>query len=371
MSDEDQGGAVFAIKREQQIGNFVPGLAIEVAGGLIGEQNGRAPVKGPGQRHPLLFAAGELRRQVVQAFAKSQLLKQRAGIAPALAIAGAAQQRRQLDVLQGVERRDQHKRLKNKTNVLRPQRRPRLFIHPVQRFAQHQYFPAAAIVEAGEDRQQGRFTGTRLADQGDGLPRFDNQLNSGKDGELMLPLTDGLLKMMNFKYVFRWHVPFLLLFLFTCRAMAADTLLILGDSLSAGYRMAANAAWPALLKQHQPRWVLVELGGNDGLRGFPPQQTEQTLRTIIKDIKAANAEPLLMQIHLPANYGRRYNEAFGAIYPALAKEFAIPLLPFFMEEVYLKPQWMQDDGIHPNRDAQPFIADWMAKRLAPLVNHDS
>lgn len=153
--------------------------------------------------------------------------------------------------------------------------------------------------------------------------------------------------MMNFKYVFRWHVPFLLLFLFTCRAMAADTLLILGDSLSAGYRMAANAAWPALLneqwqaktpvvnasisgdtsqqglarlpallKQHQPRWVLVELGGNDGLRGFPPQQTERTLRTIIKDIKAANAEPLLMQIHLPANYGRRYNEAFGAIYPA-------------------------------------------------------
>jgi hypothetical protein len=71
--------------------------------------------------------------------------------------------------------------------VLRPQRRPRLFIHPVQRFAQHRYFPAAAIVQAGEDRQQGRFTGTRLANQGDGLPRFDNQLNSGKDGKLMLP----------------------------------------------------------------------------------------------------------------------------------------------------------------------------------------
>jgi hypothetical protein len=123
---------------------------------------------------------------MVQAFAKPQLLKQRAGIAPALAIAGAAQQRRQLDVLQGVERWDQHKRLKNKTNVLRPPR-PRLFIHPVQRFAQHRDFAAAAIVQAGEDRQQGRFTGTRLANQGDGLPRFDNQLNSGKDGELMLP----------------------------------------------------------------------------------------------------------------------------------------------------------------------------------------
>ena len=63
--------------------------------------------------------------------------------------------------------------------------------------------------------------------------------------------------------------------------------------------------------------------------GFPPQQTEQTLRTIIKDIKAANAGPLLMQIHLPANYGRRYNEAFGAIYPALAKSSLFLSCPFF------------------------------------------
>ncbi|AZI88570.1 multifunctional acyl-CoA thioesterase I/protease I/lysophospholipase L1 [Kosakonia cowanii] len=208
--------------------------------------------------------------------------------------------------------------------------------------------------------------------------------------------------MMNFNNVFRWHLPFLFLLLLTFRAAAADTLLILGDSLSAGYRMAATAAWPALLnnkwqqqpvvvnasisgdtsqqglarlpallKEHKPRWVLVELGGNDGLRGFPPQQTEQTLRQIIQTVKSADAKPLLMQIRLPANYGRRYTEAFGAIYPKLSSELDVPLLPFFMEEVYLKPQWMQDDGIHPNRDAQPFIADWMATRLAPLVNHAS
>ncbi|MEH5098709.1 multifunctional acyl-CoA thioesterase I/protease I/lysophospholipase L1 [Atlantibacter hermannii] len=209
--------------------------------------------------------------------------------------------------------------------------------------------------------------------------------------------------MMNFNNVFRWHWPFLLLALLTFRAAAADTLLILGDSLSAGYRMSASAAWPALLndkwqsrdvnvvnasisgdtaaqglsrlpallKQHQPRWVLVELGGNDGLRGFQPNAIASTLRQILTQVKAANAEPLIMQIRLPANYGRRYNEAFSAIYPDLAKEFDIPLLPFFMEEVYLKPQWMQDDGIHPNRDAQPFIADWMEMRLAPLVKHDS
>ncbi len=183
-------------------------------------------------------------------------------------------------------------------------------------------------------------------------------------------------------------------------ATAADKLLVLGDSLSAGYRMSAAAAWPALLnnkwqnspdvingsisgdtatqglarlpallKIHQPRWVLIELGGNDGLRGFAPQKIEQDLQQIIKLVKAADAQPLLMQIRLPANYGRRYTESFTAIYPKLAKNNAIPLVPFFMEQVYLKPEWMQQDGIHPNPDAQPFIAGLMDKELAPLVNH--
>ncbi|WP_191091590.1 multifunctional acyl-CoA thioesterase I/protease I/lysophospholipase L1 [Affinibrenneria salicis] len=211
---------------------------------------------------------------------------------------------------------------------------------------------------------------------------------------------------MNFKNVFRWHISaFLLLGLFSLRAVAADTLLVLGDSLSAGYRMPAASAWPALLdqkwqaapggtkiinasisgdtaaqglarlpallKQHQPRWVLVELGGNDGLRGFPPQNIERDLTQIITQIKQAQAQPLLVQIKLPSNYGRRYNDLFSALYPRLAQQFDIPLLPFFMEQVYLRPEWMQDDGIHPNRDAQPFIADWMGQRLTPLVNHES
>ncbi|WP_426767576.1 multifunctional acyl-CoA thioesterase I/protease I/lysophospholipase L1 [Erwinia aphidicola] len=207
---------------------------------------------------------------------------------------------------------------------------------------------------------------------------------------------------MNFKNVFRWHYPVLLLLaLMTLRATAADTLLVLGDSLSAGYRMSATAAWPALLndkwqkspliingsisgdtatqglarlpallKQHQPRWVLIELGGNDGLRGFPPQQVEQDLNQIISQVKAANAQPLLMQVMLPANYGKRYTQSFAAIYPKVAKQYSIPLVPFFMEQVYLKPEWMQDDGIHPNPAAQPFIAELMAKELAPLVKHE-
>ncbi|WP_036645646.1 multifunctional acyl-CoA thioesterase I/protease I/lysophospholipase L1 [Pantoea sp. A4] len=206
--------------------------------------------------------------------------------------------------------------------------------------------------------------------------------------------------MMNRNNVFRWHYPFLFLLLLVSRFASADTLLILGDSLSAGYRMAGSAAWPnllaqqwqpqtkvinasisgdtaeqglarlpALLKQHQPQWVLIELGGNDGLRGFPPANVSQVLGKVIDEVKAANAQPLLMQIRLPANYGRRYTESFSAIYPALAQQYHVPLVPFFMEQVYLKPEWMQQDGIHPNPDAQPFIADLMAKTLAPLVKH--
>ncbi|WP_315708061.1 multifunctional acyl-CoA thioesterase I/protease I/lysophospholipase L1 [Brenneria uluponensis] len=212
--------------------------------------------------------------------------------------------------------------------------------------------------------------------------------------------------MMNFKNVFRWHfLVLLLLVLLSVRALAANTLLVLGDSLSAGYRIPAATAWPALLnqkwqnapdgvkiinasisgdtaaqglarlpallRQHQPRWVLIELGGNDGLRGFPPQNLEKDLARIITRVKEAKIEPLLMQIRLPTNYGRRYTESFSAVYPRLSKRFNIPLLPFFMEQVYLKPEWIQEDGIHPTRDAQPFIADWMAKQLKPLVKHGS
>ncbi|MDU7481102.1 MAG: multifunctional acyl-CoA thioesterase I/protease I/lysophospholipase L1 [Hafnia alvei] len=209
---------------------------------------------------------------------------------------------------------------------------------------------------------------------------------------------------MNFKNIFRWHIPFLLLFSLLCgRAMAADTLLILGDSLSAGYRLPIADSWatrlaqqwqkttppvsvvngsisgdtadqglarlPALLKQHQPRWVLIELGANDGLRGFAPADIETALGKIITQVQQAKAQPLLMQIQLPPNYGRRYTEAFAAIYPKLAKQHQIPFIPFYMEQVALKPEWMQQDGLHPNGKAQPFIAQWMSEQLHPLLTN--
>lgn len=145
---------------------------------------------------------------------------------------------------------------------------------------------------------------------------------------------------------------------------------VINASISGDTSAQALARLPQLLTLHRPQWILVETGGNDGLRGFDPQSVQQNLGKIITLIKAAGAQPLLMQIRLPNNYGRRYNTLFSAIYPRLAQQYHIPLIRFFMEQVYLKPEWIQADGVHPTPDAQPFIADIMDKQLAPVVKSE-
>ncbi|MDX3772899.1 arylesterase [Chromatiaceae bacterium AAb-1] len=181
----------------------------------------------------------------------------------------------------------------------------------------------------------------------------------------------------------------------------AHTLLILGDSLSAGYGMQQQQGWvhllqqqltkeqspvtlinasisgettggalarlPALLKQHQPDTVLVELGGNDGLRGFSPDLINNNLSRIIELIQQHNATAVLMQIRIPPNYGPRYLEKFSAIYPELAQQHQITLWPFFMEQIATNPDLMLPDGIHPNVEAQPEITAIMAKLLQELL----
>jgi acyl-CoA thioesterase-1 len=207
---------------------------------------------------------------------------------------------------------------------------------------------------------------------------------------------------MSFKNIIRWHLPFLLLLgMFTVRPVFAETLLILGDSLSAGYRLPADQAWPTLmankfqqdnknitvvnasisghtasqslaqlpelLKKHQPKWVLIELGANDGLQGLAVDSLREDLSAIIAQVQQAGGRPLLMQIRIPPNYGVRYTNAFSAIYPQLAEKYAIPLLPFFMERIILNDRLIQSDQIHPNGDAQPIIADIVAQDLAPYL----
>lgn len=193
----------------------------------------------------------------------------------------------------------------------------------------------------------------------------------------------------------------LLLVVFFSTNASSNTLLVLGDSLSAGYNMSIEQAWPnllgdalknkgksvtvingsisgdttgnglsrlpSLLEQHKPDSVLIELGANDGLRGFPPQLVENNLKTMIETIQAQNSQVILMQIRIPPNYGKRYSEAFSQLYPTIASEKSVPLIPFFLEQVIVKPEWMMQDGLHPKPDAQPWIADFMAEQLEPLL----
>ncbi len=187
----------------------------------------------------------------------------------------------------------------------------------------------------------------------------------------------------------------LLLMVFTVGGAWAKpvSILILGDSLSASYGMDEQDGWveilqqrhdslniinasvsgetsggalrrlPSLLDHHQPQWIFIELGGNDGLRGFAPTITQRNLDKIISRSQASGSQVLLSQVMLPPNYGRRYTEQFAQVFQTLNEQHQLTLVPFFMEPIAPQPQLMQADGIHPNKQAQPLIADFMEKWL--------
>ncbi|QQX78689.1 arylesterase [Shewanella sp. KX20019] len=182
---------------------------------------------------------------------------------------------------------------------------------------------------------------------------------------------------------------FAILFLFSSFPLSAAPILILGDSLSASYGMPENEGWvhllrskmpehtiingsvsgetsagglrrlPALLESASPEVLLVELGGNDGLRGFPPKQLKNNLTKIIELAKTKQIKVLLSEIMVPPNYGPRYASQISQVYKELAVEHDITLMPFFMEAIVIDSSLMQRDGIHPNAKAQPQIAEFM------------
>ncbi|GIU50145.1 arylesterase [Shewanella marinintestina] len=180
-----------------------------------------------------------------------------------------------------------------------------------------------------------------------------------------------------------------LLLVFSSFGLSATPILILGDSLSASYGMPENQGWvqllrekmpnssiingsvsgetsagglrrlPALLESAQPKILLIELGGNDGLRGFPPKQLKNNLTKIIELAKAQQVKVLLSEIMVPPNYGPRYASQINTVYKDLATEHDVTLMPFFMEQIVIDPSLMQRDGIHPNQKAQIIIAEFM------------
>lgn len=182
---------------------------------------------------------------------------------------------------------------------------------------------------------------------------------------------------------------------------ASKTVLVLGDSLSAEYGLARGSGWvallekklqaekidarivnasisgettsggrarlPALLDQHKPDVVVIELGGNDALRGLALNSTEDNLATMIAASQKIKARVLLVGMQIPPNYGRDYAQKFAAIYARLAKDKKTDLVPFLLEVVAEQPQLFQGDRIHPTAEAQPLILNNVWPHLKPML----
>ncbi|NND44197.1 MAG: arylesterase [Xanthomonadales bacterium] len=184
-------------------------------------------------------------------------------------------------------------------------------------------------------------------------------------------------------------------------AAKPPAILIVGDSISAGYGMTLDESWPrllqdrldreglsyrvvnasitgettqgglarlpGLLERHRPEIVVLELGGNDGLRGLDIRATRENLAMMIRDSQAAGATVLLTGIQLPPNYGERYTRLFRDLYAELAEQNGTLLVPFLLEGVALEAGMMQADGIHPSVAAQPVLLDHVWTALSAVL----
>ena len=195
------------------------------------------------------------------------------------------------------------------------------------------------------------------------------------------------------------------MFIFAAPAAAAPpVILILGDSLSSGYGLDLRKGWVALLEQrlanekfphrvvnasitgdttrsgrarlpraleqHRPAVVIIELGGNDGLRGLPLSQPRENLAAMVALAQKHNAKVLLVGMRLPSNYGTSHAQAFHALYAELGRRYQVPVVPFFLDGVATDPALMQADGIHPNATAQPKLLATVWPYLAPLLKSE-
>lgn len=180
------------------------------------------------------------------------------------------------------------------------------------------------------------------------------------------------------------------------------TLLVLGDSISAGYGIDAGKGWvdlmqhqlgdehrvinasisgdttggglsrlDTLIDEHQPDFVLIELGGNDGLRGYPIPRMEQNLRAMIDLSRANDSQPILFGMQIPPNYGKRYSDQFANVFPKLAAQENVPLIAFMFEDIATDQALIQADGIHPTETAQPLITQRAMQLLLPLLNGET
>jgi acyl-CoA thioesterase-1 len=142
---------------------------------------------------------------------------------------------------------------------------------------------------------------------------------------------------------------------------------IINASISGETTAGALTRLPALLEKHRPSVVVIELGGNDALRGLTPVQLRANLEKMIVASQKAGAKVLLLGIDVPPNYGPAYRDRLRKVYAGLASQYKVPLLPFLLDGVALQPGLMQSDGLHPTAAGQPRVLDNVWPLLKPLL----
>lgn len=199
----------------------------------------------------------------------------------------------------------------------------------------------------------------------------------------------------------RFKIFCLLLILFSPAVFAAEKILVIGDSISAGYGIELKQGWvsllqqrlqksgydyevvnasisgdttsnglyrlPAALTQYQPAIVIIELGANDGLRGLPIETIEKNLATMIEAAKKIHSKVLLLGIRIPPNYGLTYTQQFQAIYPKLAQHYQTALVPLVLKGIDEQPELIQADELHPTAEAQMILLENVWPKLQPLL----
>ncbi|MGE0622156.1 MAG: arylesterase [Pseudomonadales bacterium] len=142
---------------------------------------------------------------------------------------------------------------------------------------------------------------------------------------------------------------------------------VVNGSISGETTAGGLARLPKALETHDPEVVIIELGGNDGLRGYPTETVRDNLRQMVELSLSDDREVLLVGMQIPPNYGPRYTRAFHEVFATVAEETGVPLVPFFLEKVALEPGLMQSDGIHPTAEAQPLLLETLWDYLEPLL----
>ena len=428
MRHQHQRRATRPFELEHQIDDALTRRFIEIAGRLIGDQNGRVRRERAGERHALLLAARQLRRIMRQSLAQPDLLQLRPGAVESVRRAGEFE--RNGDVFQRRHGRNEMKRLEDDADVLAAKPGQFVLAQPIDARPRDADFAAVGPFQSGHGHQQCRFSRSGRSDETDRLALAYIEANALQDMNPRRAAPEAEMHIVEFDRpvvhdpsvvgapsrapgrkagssattygrsarILQVLLAFLGLAALLASPAAAKTtrLLALGDSLTAGYLLSADAGFPAVLekalraKGHDVEvinagvsgdtatgalerldWAIgegvdaavVEIGANDMLRGLDPRITAGAIDSILTKLKERKAAVLLAGMLATPSLGAEYKTAFDRIYPDLAARHGVALYPFFLDGVAGEKDMQQGDGMHPTRAGVARIIE----RILPAV----